>query len=82
MGFMLDLFNDKELNELMAYNNAMSYRCTKNILDASYALHDDGKGRTRNVVTLGKGTFKISSTKHHIVTKNSTEAFLTLWVAT
>ena len=43
-------------------------------VDASYALHNDGKGRTGNVLTLGKGAFKISSTKHHIVTKSSTEA--------
>jgi hypothetical protein len=43
-------------------------------VDASYAVHVDGKGRTGNVVTLGTGAFKIMSTKHNIVTKSSTEA--------
>ena len=33
-----------------------------------------GKGRTENVVTLGKKAFQISSTKYHIVIKSSTEA--------
>ena len=43
-------------------------------VDASYAVHVDGKGRTGNVVTLGRGALKIMSTKHNIVTKSSTEA--------
>ena len=43
-------------------------------VDASYAVHVDGKGRTGNVMTLGTGVFKIMSTKHNIVTKSSTEA--------
>jgi len=43
-------------------------------VDASYAVHVDGKGRTGNVVTLGTGALKIMSVKHNIVTKSSTEA--------
>ena len=43
-------------------------------VDASYAVHVDGKGRTGNVVTLGTGACKIMSTKHNIVTKRSSEA--------
>jgi len=44
-------------------------------VDASYAVHVNGKGRTGNVVTfLGTGTCYIMSTKHNIVTKSLTEA--------
>ena len=43
-------------------------------VDASYAVHVDGKGRTGNVVTLGTGACKIMSIKHNIVSKSSTAA--------
>jgi hypothetical protein len=47
-------------------------------VDASYAEHVVGKGRTKgytgNVVTLGTGDLKIMSTKHNIVSKSSTVA--------
>jgi hypothetical protein len=43
-------------------------------IDASYAVHQDGKGRTGNLVTLGRGSLKNSTTKHSIVCKSSTEA--------
>ena len=68
-GSYLNGINDLKL--LLKANKPYTLYC---YVDASYALHDDGKGRTGNVVTLGKGAFKISSTKHHIVTKSSTEA--------
>jgi hypothetical protein len=61
----------KDLKLYLKANKPYNLYC---YVDASYALHDDGKGRTGNVVTLGKGAFRISSTKHHIVTKSSTEA--------
>jgi hypothetical protein len=61
----------KDLKLVLKANQPYTLHC---FVDASYATHVDGKGRTGNVVTLGRGAFKISSTKHNIVTKSSTEA--------
>jgi len=61
----------KELKLTLRVNNPLKLHC---YIDASYAVHIDGKGRTGNVVTLGRGSVKNSSTKHNIVTKSSTEA--------
>jgi hypothetical protein len=61
----------KELKLTLRANNPLKLHC---YIDASYAVHIDGKGRTGNVVTLGRGSVKNSSTKHNIVTKSSTEA--------
>jgi hypothetical protein len=71
LGSYLNGTKDLKLYIYLKANKPYNLYC---YVDASYALHDDGKGRTGNVVTLGKGVFKISSTKHHIVTKSSTEA--------
>ena len=65
------LNNTKDLKLILKANDPYTLYC---FVDASYATHVDGKGRTGNVVTLGRGAFKISSTKHNIVTKSSTEA--------
>jgi hypothetical protein len=43
-------------------------------IDKSYAVHQDGKGRTGNLMTLGRGSVKNSSTRHSIVCKSYTEA--------
>jgi hypothetical protein len=43
-------------------------------VDASYAVHHDGKGRTGSVVTMGKGSIINTSTKQNIVSKSSTES--------
>jgi len=61
----------KDLKLTLRANMPLKLNC---YVDASYAVHIDGKGRTGNVVTLGTGAFKIMSTKHHIVTKSFTEA--------
>jgi hypothetical protein len=61
----------KEMKLILKANIPFKLHC---YVDASYAVHVDGKGRTGNVVTLGTGAFKIMSTKHNIVTKSSTEA--------
>ena len=39
-----------------------------------HSVHRDGKCRTGNIVTLGRGSVKNSSTKQSIVSKSSTEA--------
>jgi hypothetical protein len=61
----------KDLKLLLKADLPFKLRC---YVDASYAVHVDGKGRTGNVVTLGTGAFKTMSIKHNIVTKSSTEA--------
>ncbi len=43
-------------------------------VDASYACHENGKGQTGVVITLGNGPIFVKSTKQKIVTKSSTEA--------
>ena len=61
----------KDLNLILKANLLFQLHC---YVDASYAVHIDGKGRVGNVVTLGTGALKVMSTKHNIVTKSSTEA--------
>jgi hypothetical protein len=43
-------------------------------VDASYAVHLDGKGRTGSVMTMGKGSIINTSTKQNITSKSSKES--------
>jgi hypothetical protein len=45
-------------------------------IDASYAVHPDGKGHTGAVITVGKGAVYAKSSKQKLVAKSSTEAEL------
>ena len=45
-------------------------------IDASYGVHQDGKGHTGVCITIGSGFFYVSSTKQKLVSKSSTEAEL------
>jgi hypothetical protein len=48
-------------------------------IDASYAVHVDGKSHTGEAHTLGKGVHRWGSRKQSIVTKSSTEAEVVGW---
>ena len=45
-------------------------------IDASYGVHQDGKGHTGVCISIGSGFFYVSSTKQKLVSKSSTEAEL------
>ena len=42
--------------------------------DASYATHDDMRGHTGGLITIGKGIIQGKATKQKLNTKSSTEA--------
>ena len=46
------------------------------LIDASFALHEDGKSHTGFIIELGGTPVSFGSTKQHIITVNSTEAEL------
>ena len=45
-------------------------------VDASYEIHDDMKGHTGGIITMGKGIIQGKATKQKLNTKSSTEAEL------
>ena len=63
--------SDKVLH--LRIGEEMSVRC---FIDASFALHTDGKGHTGVVIQVGGATVLCRSTKQRIVTKDSTESEL------
>jgi hypothetical protein len=61
----------KDLVLCLKANNPFTLHC---YVDASYAVHQDCKGRTGSAVTMGKGSIINTSTKQNIVSKSSTES--------
>ena len=45
-------------------------------IDPSYAIHDDCKGHTGRIMTMGKGTLTSFSREHKIKAMSSTKAVL------
>jgi hypothetical protein len=83
-----DMDDWKKLKRLLSYLNgskhlklrltALSMNVIECYVDASFAIHDDMKGHTGSIITMGgsKGAVFAKSTKQRIVAKSSTEAEL------
>ena len=75
-----------KLQRLLRYINSTAERgivleadkniCVLAYIDASYGVHPDGKSHTGLVISLGRGTVFVRSSKQKIVSKSSTEAEL------
>jgi hypothetical protein len=92
LGFLASRSNVANQSDYKKLKRILSYfRYTKNLgivlrpgsdakvnvyIDASFAIHSDGKSHTGVVVNYGSGPIYASSKKQHIVTKSSTEAEL------
>jgi hypothetical protein len=76
----------KKLSRLLCYLNSTSDlklhlssdggNLVQAYVDASFAVHSDGKGHTGAVISIGSGAVTCKSTKQKLVAKSSTEAEL------